>query len=131
MSPLSDDGGAPAADGGHRSKRQKKRAARRRAALEVKLASADRLIEKRRSQLRAASDRRGSIAAKLARVPGPDGETSAPTAYCIKDRQHVAIGGAHVITPANGRPAVPGPFPSGGSKGGRPVKHSERKVPGA
>lgn len=116
MSSKSHEDGAPAADRDRRSKRQDKRAARRRAALEVKLASADRLIEKRRSQLHSASTRRASLAAKLARVPGPADETNAPMAYCIKDRQRVAIGGAHVVVLTNGRTAVAGRCPSCGSK---------------
>lgn len=116
MSSQSSDEGAPKADRDHGSKRRNKRAARRRAALETKLASADRLIEKRKSQLRAASDRRASIAAKLAQVPGPSGKANAPMAYCIKDRQRVAIGDAHVVVLANGRPAIAGVCPTCGSK---------------
>jgi len=116
MSSRSHEDGAAAADRDHGSRRHMKRAARRRAALEVKLASADRLIERRRSQLRSASDRRASIAAKLARASGPHDETTAPTAYCIKDRRQVAIGGAHAVVLANGRPAIAGLCPSCGSK---------------
>lgn len=116
MSPKSHEDAAPAADGNRRSKRQDKRSARRVAALEAKLASADRLIEKRKSQLRSASTRRAAISAKLARVSGPAGEANAPMAYCIKDRQHVVIGGAHAVVLANGRPAIAGLCPSCGSK---------------
>jgi hypothetical protein len=116
MSSKSRADAAPAAQRSPKSKRQDKRAARRRAALEVKLASADRLIEKRRTQLHSASTRRASIAAKLARVPSPSGETESPMAYCIKDRQRVAIGGAHVVMLTNGRPAIAGLCPSCGSK---------------
>ena len=105
-----------ATDDVHVSKRERKRAARRRAALEAKLASADKLIERRKSQLRSASSRRGSIAAKLARLPGLGGVTTSPMAFCIKDRRQVAIGGAQAIVLANGRPAIVGLCPSCGSK---------------
>jgi hypothetical protein len=90
--------------------------ARKREAVEAKLASADRLIEKRRSQLRSASARRTSIAAKLARLLAPTGETSPTVAYCIKDRRQVEIAGAHAVVLANGRPAIAGLCPSCGSK---------------
>ncbi len=116
MSSKAREDAAPAADRDHRSKRAAKRATRRRAALEAKLASADRLIEKRRSQLHSASTRRASISARLARAMGPAGETDAPMAYCIKDRQRVAIGGAHAVVLTNGRPAIAGLCPSCGSK---------------
>lgn len=116
MTSPSHEDGAPVAARDHGSKRQKKRAARRRATLEVKLASADRLIERRRSQLRSALTRRASIAAKLAREPGPAGEADSPMAYCIKDRQRIVIGGAHVVELANGRPAIAGLCPICGSK---------------
>jgi hypothetical protein len=116
MSSKPHEDGSSAAGSDHRSKRQQKRAARRRAALEVKLASADRLIERRKTQLRSASTRRASIAARLARVPGPTGETNSPMAYCIKDRRRVAIGGAHAVVLTNGRPAIAGLCPSCGSK---------------
>jgi len=116
MSARSREDSATAMARDHTSKRQRKRAARRRTALEAKLASADALIARRQSQLRSASTRRASIAAKLARVPDPAGESSAPMAYCIKDRRQVAIGGAHVIVLTNGRPAITGLCPSCGSK---------------
>ena len=112
--PREDD--LPAAVRGHESKRQKKRAARRRAALEGKLASAERLIERRKSQLRSASARREAIAAKLARALEHSGEPNAPMAYCIKDRRRVAIGGARAVVLANGRPAIAGLCPLCGSK---------------
>lgn len=116
MSSRSHEDGAPAAESTGRSKKQDKRMARRRAALEAKLASADRLIEKRRAQLHTASTRRASIAAKLARALGPAGETAAAMAYCIKDRQRVVIGDAHAVVLANGRTAIAGLCPSCGSK---------------
>jgi hypothetical protein len=116
MSRTARENSAQAKDREHGSKRQRKRAARRRAAVEVKLAAADRLIERRRSQLHSAMSHRASIAAKLARLAGPASEAVAPMAFCIKDRQRVAIGDAHVITLANGRTAITGLCPSCGSK---------------
>ena len=108
--------GKETADRGQLSKRRQRRAAKRREAVEAKLASADRLIEKRRSQLRSASSRRASISAKLARLLASTGEASPSMAYCIKDRRQVEIGGAHAVVLANGRPAIAGLCPSCGSK---------------
>ncbi|HEV8401493.1 MAG TPA: DUF5679 domain-containing protein [Candidatus Limnocylindrales bacterium] len=90
--------------------------ARRRAVIEAKLALADKLIEKRRTQLSSASARRSSIAAKLARLLVPADETKPSMAYCIRDRRQVEIGGAHAVVLANGRPAIAGLCPSCGSK---------------
>jgi hypothetical protein len=116
MSSRPREGGKAAVERSHRSKRADRRAARRRTAIEAKLASADQLIEKRRAQLRSASARRASIAAKLARLLPPAEDTSPSMAYCIKDRRQVEIGGAHAVVLANGRPAIAGLCPSCGSK---------------
>jgi hypothetical protein len=110
------EGGKAAADGRHRAKRADRRMARRRAVIEAKLALADKLIEKRRTQLSSASARRSSIAAKLARLLVPADETKPSMAYCIRDRRQVEIGGAHAVVLANGRPAIAGLCPSCGSK---------------
>lgn len=116
MSSKSRDGGKAAAEGDHRPTRADRRMARRRAVIEAKLASADKLIEKRRAQLHSASARRTTIAAKLARLLVPADETSPSMAYCIKDRRQVEIGGAHAVVLANGRPAIAGLCPSCGSR---------------
>ena len=116
MSSRSREGGKAAAERGRRSKRIDRRATRRRAAIESKLASADQLIEKRRAQLHAATTRRASIAAKLARLLTPADTSNPSMAYCIKDRRQVEIGGAHAVVLANGRPAIAGLCPSCGSK---------------
>lgn len=93
-----------------------RRAARKQARLEAKLAAAERLIAKRTRQLGSASDRRASLAARLARRSASTGDGAGPMAYCLKDRRQVVIGGAQSVVLSSGRPAVAGTCPSCGSR---------------
>lgn len=94
-----------------RSTRTERKGARKRADLEAKLESAERLVARRTTQLGSASARRASLAARLARLSGTAGDAVGPTAYCLKDRRQVRIGGAQVVVLASGRPAVAGTCP--------------------
>jgi len=99
-----------------RSKKSRQRAERKRAAIAAKLAFTDKLVTKRRTQLASASERRASLAARLARLSTIQGEATGLTAYCLKDRRQVTIGEAHAVVLANGRPAVAGTCTACGSK---------------
>ena len=101
---------------GRLSKKARRASARKRASIEARLASADKLIAKRRSQLESATGGRASLTAKLARLSVADAGDSGPVAYCLKEKRQMAMGGAHAVVLSNGRPAIAGICPSCGSK---------------
>ena len=107
--PASTDPAAP------RSKKERRATARKLAALEAEIASTDKLLAKRRAQLAWATARRATLIAKLARLSAKD-EIPGPSAYCLRERLHVAMSGAQAVTLANGRPAIAGTCPSCGAK---------------
>jgi uncharacterized protein DUF5679 len=98
------------------SRKARRRFDRKHAAIVAKLATADKLVTKRRAQLEAASQQRASLAAQLARLSTADGATTGPTAYCLKDRMQVTIGEPQAVVLANGRSAIAGTCPTCGSR---------------
>src|SRR5690242_11582585 len=90
-------------------------AARKRAAIEAKIASADKLVARRRTQLEAALADRAALTARLARLAAQEGEPG-PLAYCLREKRQFAMVEAHAVTLANGRPAIAGTCSSCGSR---------------
>jgi len=106
---------APSDQAAPPSKKERRATERKLAALEAEIASTDKLLAKRRAQLAWAATRRSTLTAKLARLTAKH-EIPGPSAYCLRERLHVAMSGAHPVTLANGRPATAGTCPSCGAR---------------
>jgi len=99
---------------GRSSKKAQRALARKQAAIAAKIALTDDLIAKRQAQLAWASKRRSALMAKLAHLNAAN-EVPGPSAYCLRERLHVAMSGAHAVLLSNGRPAIAGTCPSCGA----------------
>ena len=97
------------------SRNAQRASARKRVSIEAAIGATDQKVAKRRAQLASAVGKRAALSAKLARLDVSD-DAAGPTAYCIKERRQVQIGGAHALVLANGRSAIAGTCPSCGSK---------------
>jgi uncharacterized protein DUF5679 len=58
----------------------------------------------------------GTIIASNQGAPRPEGETTMPEGYCVKERKKVEIKDPEQITMKNGRPAITGTCPDCGTK---------------
>ena len=106
---------APADRTGKTGKKARRAAEQKRAAIEASIAAADREVAKRRAQLETATAHRASLSAKLARLTAESAELG-PMAYCLREKAQFAMIEAHVVTLANGRPAIAGACSSCGAR---------------
>ena len=97
------------------NKKARRASEKKRAAIEAEIASADKLIAKRRGQLEIATAERAALTAKLARLTARSAELG-PMAYCLREKAQFAMIEAHAVTLANGRPAIAGACSSCGAR---------------
>ena len=96
-------------------KKARRASQKKRAVIEAEIASADKLIAKRRTQLQAATAERAALTARLARLTAESSELG-PMAYCLREKAQFAMIEARAVTLANGRPAISGACSSCGAR---------------